>query len=103
MLHVKKNDTVKVLKGKDKGKTGKVLKVDPAKYRVIIQGINFTKKHARRTRQDAQGGIIHREAPVNIANLAVICKGCNNPTRIGVDIMKDGTKVRYCKRCKEVL
>ncbi|MGB3057937.1 MAG: 50S ribosomal protein L24, partial [Candidatus Omnitrophota bacterium] len=77
MLHIKKNDAVKVLSGKDKGKTGKVLKVYPAKQRAIVQGVNFTKKHARKTRQDEQGGIIHREAPLRISNLSVICKGCN--------------------------
>jgi large subunit ribosomal protein L24 len=103
MLHIKKNDTVKVLAGKDKGKTGKVLKVFPARQRAIVQGVNFTKKHARRTKQDEQGGIIHREAPLNIAKLAVICKGCNRPTRIGRNILKDGSRVRYCKKCNEIL
>ena len=103
MLHIKKNDAVKVLAGKDKGKTGKVLKVYPAANRAIVQGINFTKKHARRTRQNEQGGIVQREAPVQISNLAVVCKGCSRTTRVGVDVLKDGSKVRYCKKCKEVL
>ena len=103
MFHIKKNDTIKVLAGKDKGKTGKVLKVYPALGRVIVQGINFTKKHAKRSRQDEQGGIIQREAPINVSNLSVVCKGCNRSTRVGIDILKDGNKVRYCKKCKEVL
>ncbi len=103
MLHIKKNDTVKVLAGKDKGKTGKVLKVYPAVNRAIIQGVNFTKKHVRRSRQDEQAGIIQREASINLANLAVVCKGCNRSVRVGIDVLKDGTKVRYCKKCKEVL
>ena len=103
MLHVRRNDTVKVLSGKDKGKTGKVLKVYPAPQRAIIQGVNFTKKHTRQTRQDQKGGIIQREAPMRISNLAVICKGCNRPTRIGSNILKDGSKVRYCKKCNEIL
>ena len=103
MLHIKKNDTVKVIAGKDRGKTGKVLKVYPAKARAIVQGVNFTKKHARRTRQNEQGGIVQREASINIANLTVICKGCNRPTRVGIDVLNDGSKVRYCKKCKEVL
>ena len=77
MLHIKKNDNVKVLAGKDKGKTGKVLRVYPATGRAIIQGVNFTKKHARRTKQDDKGGIIQREAPLNMSNMAVVCKGCN--------------------------
>ncbi|MFH1846417.1 MAG: 50S ribosomal protein L24 [Candidatus Omnitrophota bacterium] len=103
MLHIRKDDTVKVLAGKDKGKTGKVLKVYPARDKAIVQGINFAKKHARRTRQDEQGGIIHREAAMQFSNLAVVCKGCNRFTRIGIDVLKDGSRVRYCKKCKEVL
>ena len=103
MLHIKKNDTAKVLAGKDKGKTGKVLKVYPARDRVIVQGVNFLKKHAKRTREDEQGGIIEREASIEISNLAVVCKGCNQSTRVGFDILKDNSKVRFCKNCKEVL
>lgn len=103
MLDIKKNDTVKVLAGKDKGKTGKVLKVYPARKRAIVQGVNFATKHARRTRQDEQGGIMHRESSIDISNLAVVCKGCNRQTRVGFDILKDGSKVRYCKKCSEVL
>lgn len=103
MLHVKKNDSVKILAGKDKGKTGKVLRVYPTRNRAIVQGVNFTKKHAKRTRQDEQGGIIHRESSLDISNLAVICKGCNRPTRVGMDVLNDGSKVRFCKKCREVL
>jgi large subunit ribosomal protein L24 len=103
MLTIKKNDTVKVLAGKDKGKTGKVLKVFPAHKRVIVQGVNVAVKHKRKTKQDDQGGIIHKEAPMNISNLAIVCKGCNRPSRVGMDILGDGSKVRYCKKCKEVL
>lgn len=103
MLNIKKNDNVKVLVGKDKGKIGKVLRVYPTTDRAIVQGVNFTKKHARRTKQDDKGGIIQREAPLNMSNMAVVCKGCNRPTRIGTDILSDGSKVRYCKKCKEVL
>lgn len=103
MFHIMKNDTVKVLAGKDKGKTGKVLKVFPVNDRAIVQGINFSKKHARKTRQDEKGGIVEREASINLSNLAVVCKGCNRPTRVGIDILGDESKVRYCKKCKEVL
>ncbi|MBU1083789.1 MAG: 50S ribosomal protein L24 [Candidatus Omnitrophota bacterium] len=102
-MRIKKNDTVKVLAGKDKGKTGKVLKVYPATGRIIVQGVNFAIKHAKRTRQDDQGGIIHREASLDVSSLAVVCKGCNQPSRVGVDILKDGSKVRYCRKCKEAL
>lgn len=103
MFHIKKNDTVKILAGKDGGKMGKVLKVYPAKQRAIVQGVNFTKKHAKRTRQDEPGGIIAREASIHVSNLVVMCKGCNQPVRVGRDVLKDGSKVRYCKKCKEVI
>ena len=103
MLHVIRNDTVKVVAGKDKGKNGKVLKVFPARNRAIVQGVNFSKKHMKRTRQEQQGGIIHKESPINASNLMIVCKGCNRPTRVGVDVLNDGSKVRYCKKCKEVL
>jgi large subunit ribosomal protein L24 len=103
MIHIKKNDTVKVLAGKDRGKTGKVLKVYPGMNRLIVQGVNFTKKHARRTRQDQQGGIIERESPLDISNVQVVCTGCNRPTRLGFDKLKDGSKVRYCRKCNEAL
>jgi large subunit ribosomal protein L24 len=103
MLTIRKDDNVKVLAGKDKGKTGKVLKVFPSDNRAIVQGINFSAKHKRKSRQDDQGGIIHKESPINLSNLAVICKGCNRPSRVGLDVLSDGSKVRYCKKCKEVL
>lgn len=103
MFHIKKNDTVKVLAGKDKGKTGKVLKVYPVTDRAIVQGVNFSKKHARKSQQNDQGGIIQREASINLSNLAVVCKGCDRPTRIGIDVLSDESKVRYCKKCKEAL
>ncbi|MDP8298467.1 MAG: 50S ribosomal protein L24 [Candidatus Tantalella remota] len=103
MLHLKKNDTVRVLSGRDKGKTGKVLKVFPTGNRAVVQGINFVKKHAKKTKQDEQGGIIQRETTIDISNLSVVCKGCNRPTRVGQDVLKDGSKIRFCRKCKEAL
>lgn len=103
MLHVKKNDMVKVLAGKDRGKTGKVLRIFPAERRAIVQGVNFVKRHTRQRRQDEKAGIIEKEAPLHISNLNIICKRCNRITRIGVDVLSDGSKVRYCKKCREVL
>lgn len=103
MLHIKKNDTVKVLAGKDKGKTGKVLKVYPTSGRAIVQGVNYSKKHAKRTNQNEKGGIMLREAALDISNLTVVCKGCDRPVRTGLDILNDGSKVRYCRKCKEVM
>ncbi|MCK4852010.1 MAG: 50S ribosomal protein L24 [Candidatus Omnitrophica bacterium] len=103
MFRVKKNDMVKVLAGKDKGKTGKVLKVFPARDRAIVQGVNFVKRHVKRKRQDEQGGIIQQEASIHVSDLNIICKRCNRSTRGGVDVLSDGSKVRYCRKCREVL
>ena len=102
MAKIKKNDTVFVLAGRDRGKTGKVLAVLPNRERAIVEGVNFVKKHARRTRDDQQGGIIQKEASIQMSNLALFCKGCNRPTKLGFNILKDGTKTRFCRRCKEV-
>ena len=102
MPKIKKNDTVKVLAGRDRGKTGKVLAVFPKSNRAIVEGVNFVKKHARRTRENEKGGIIQKEATIHMSDLAIFCKGCNRPTKVGFDILKDGTKTRFCKSCKEV-
>ncbi len=103
MAKIKKNDNVKILTGKDKGKTGKVLTVFPEKSRALVQGLNMVKKHARRTSQDQQGGIIQKESTVSLSNLMVMCQKCSKPTRIGFSTLSDGTKVRTCKRCKELI
>lgn len=102
MARIKKNDTVTVLGGKDKGKTGKILALFPERERAIVEGVNLVKKHARRTRDDQKGGIVEKEASIHVSNLAIFCKGCNRPTKVGYDLLKDGTKTRFCKRCKEV-
>jgi len=103
MNKIKKNDIVYVLAGRDLGKTGKVFRVFPDKGRALVEGINYVKKHAKKTKQDQQGGIIQKETSINLSNLAVFCKTCNKPARIGINVLADGTKSRYCKRCKEVL
>lgn len=102
MTKIRKNDTVTVLAGKDKGKTGKVLIAPSADNRAIVEGVNFVKKHVRRTREDEKGGIVQKEASIHVSNLALFCKGCNRPTKVGVNILKDGTKARFCKKCKEI-
>ena len=103
MAKIKKNDTVMVLAGKDKGKSGKVLTVFPKKGRALVQGINFVKKHTRRTREDQQGGIIQKESSIDVSNLMVICQKCSKPARIGFTTLSDGTKTRICKKCKELI
>ena len=102
MARIKKNDTVVALAGKDKGKIGKVLSVFPGRNRALVEGINLVKKHQRRAREEDKGGIVKKEASINLSNLAIFCKGCDRPTKVGFDVLKDGTKTRFCKRCKEV-
>jgi len=103
MLKIKKNDTVKVISGRDKGKTGKVLKVYIKEGRALVEGINLVKKHMRRTREEQRGGIVSLESPINISNLMLICRHCHKPSRVGFTLFKDGTKMRICKRCKETI
>lgn len=103
MLKIKKGDMIKVIKGKDKGKKGKVIEVLFAKKRALIEGINLAKKHKRRTQQDQKGGIVSIERPISIANVMVICKHCNKAARLGFKALSDGTKARFCKSCKETL
>lgn len=103
MQKIKKNDIVKVLAGKDKGKTGKVIMVFPREGKMLVEGINFVKKHARRTQQDQQGGIISKESPIRISKASLLCKACNRPTRVGITKLGDGSVSRVCKRCSEII
>jgi large subunit ribosomal protein L24 len=98
---IRKNDKVIVLTGKERGKIGTVLKVDPEKERVIIEKINMVKKHAKASTQTAQGGIIEKEAPLNISDVMIVCNKCAEPTRIGKRVLEDGSKIRVCKKCGE--
>jgi large subunit ribosomal protein L24 len=103
-MHVRRNDNVLILAGKSKGRTGKVLRVIPAEGRAIVEGVNFIRKHTRANPQkNIKGGILEREAPVDVSNLMVVCGECGKPSRIGRRILEDGTKVRTCRRCNGVL
>lgn len=101
MFKIILGDTVQVIKGKDRGKKGKILQILPERTKALVEGINLVKKHKRKTREDQQGGIVSIEAKISIANLMLFCKHCNRPARIGITLLKDGTKTRFCKRCKE--
>ena len=101
MFKIRRDDIVMVMKGKDRGKTGKVLAVIVEKRKALVEGVNFVKKAMRRRREDEQAGIIQREAPISLANLALVCKHCNQPTRVGFSVIADGSKLRVCKKCKE--
>lgn len=100
---IKKNDKVIVLSGKEKGKIGNVLKVDAEKGRIIVEKINIVKKHTRPGGSSAQGGIVEKEAPIHISKLMLVCNKCAERSRIGKRILEDGSKVRVCKKCGELL
>ena len=102
-MKIKKNDNVLVIAGKDKGKKGKVRFAYPKKQRVIVEGLNFIKKHARAIGQARQAGIIDREAPLAISNVMLLCDKCHKPVRVGFRFLEDGKKVRFCKNCQEVI
>ena len=102
-LHVKRNDVVKVISGKEKGKTGKILKAYPEKNRVIIEHLNMIKKHTKRRSQGQGGGIIEREGTIHVSNVMLVCPSCKQTTRIAKKFLEDGSKVRCCKKCGEVV
>ena len=94
---------VMVVTGKDKGKKGKVRYVFTDENRVLVEHINMIKRHARASKQARQAGIIEREAPINTSNVKLLCSKCNKPARIGKRFLEDGSKVRFCKSCDEVI
>ena len=101
MLHVKKEDQVLVTGGKDRGKRGRVLHVLPSRGRAVVENINVIRRHTRPNPQkNIKGGIVERESSLNISSLMVICRECNEPTRVGYSVLADGKKVRICRKCK---
>lgn len=102
-MDIRKNDTVLVITGKDKGKKGKVRYAYPRKGRVLVEGVNFIKKAARATRQARQTGLIELEAPIHVSNVMLLCSKCNKPARIGITKLEDGRRVRICRSCNEVI
>lgn len=103
MYKIRRDDTVQVMKGKDVGKKGRVIKIFSENNKALVEGINTVKKHRRQTRQDQQGGIVSIEMPISISNLMLLCKHCAKPARVGIRALKDGTKSRFCKACNEVI
>ena len=101
---IRRNDTVLVTTGKDRGKRGRVLKVLPEKNRVIVEGINFIKRHTRpNPGKNIKGGIVEREASLHASNVQLVCPECGVQTRIGHRILGDGRKVRICRKCDGVV
>ncbi|MFT5387020.1 MAG: large subunit ribosomal protein L24 [Candidatus Omnitrophota bacterium] len=103
MLHIKKDDQVVIIAGKDKDKSGRVLSVDPRKDRVLIENINMVKKSQKKTQENPAGGFIDIEVPIHISNVQLLDKKANKPTRFGVKVLKDGSKVRISKKSGEVI
>ena len=102
-MKIRKNDTVMVISGKDKGKKGKVRFAYPDNEKVIVEGVNFIKRHTRATGTVRQAGIIEQEAPIRVSNVMLLCNKCNRPVRIGSRFLDDGRKVRVCRSCREVI
>ena len=98
-VHVKKDDMVKIIAGKERGKTGKVLRVFPAKGRVVVENLNVVKRHTRPNQLNPEGGIVEKEAAISMSNVMLICGSCNEATRTGIKTLEDGSKTRYCKKC----
>ncbi len=100
---IRKGDTVMVTTGKDRGKTGKVLEVISSEGRVYVEKLNMIKRHTKPTQKHRQGGIIEKEAPIQISNVLILCQSCNKASRTGMRRLEDGTKLRYCKKCGEII
>ena len=98
-MKLKKGDKIEVLAGKYRGKQGKILKSFPEDGRVIVEGINLIKKHARPTQENPQGGIVTREAPIDVSNVALVCESCNRAIRVGYRVDTEGRKRRVCRKC----
>jgi large subunit ribosomal protein L24 len=100
---IKRNDQVQVLAGRDRGRRGEVRQVIGDKGRAIVTGINLVKKHQRGTGPQQPGGIIEREAAIDVSNLALVCRSCDQAVRVGFRVLEDGRKVRICKKCNEAV
>ena len=102
-MKIRKNDNVLVITGKDKGKTGKVRFAYPKKQKVLVEGVNFIKKHSKARGAVRQAGIIDLEAALDVSNVMFVCDRCGKPARIGFKKLEDGRKVRFCHACGEVI
>jgi len=102
-FRLRKNDTVQVISGEFKGKTGRIVKVFPEKRRALVEGINMVKRHSKPNRKTQQGGILQKEAPMHLSNLMLVCPKTGKPTRTGVSILEGGKRVRFSKKAKETI
>jgi large subunit ribosomal protein L24 len=99
--NIRTDDKVKILTGKDKGKIGKVLKVDRKKDRVLVENINMITRHVKPSAQNRQGGMVKSEAAIHVSNVMLMCNKCMTPVRIKMKYLEDGKKVRVCRKCSE--
>ena len=102
-IQIKKDDKVRVIAGKDKGKVGKVLKVIQKKNRLLVENINIVKRHTKPNAQNRQGGILESEAPIHWSNVMLMCNKCIEPVRVKSRTLEDGKKVRICSKCNEII
>ena len=102
-MQIRKNDSVMVIGGKERGKTGKVLRVLPDNDTVIIERLNIVKRHSKPRGPQQAGGIVEKEAPIHASNVMFMCDKCNAPVRIGHKLLTDGSKIRICRRCHEAV
>jgi len=102
-MRIRKNDNVHVISGNDKGKEGKVLKVFPDSGKIIVEKVNMIKRHTRASKELPQGGIIEKEGPINVSNVMLVCPNTGKPTRIGKDVLSDGSRARVSKKSGEML
>lgn len=102
-MKIRKNDTVLVVAGKDRGKKGRVRQAFPKRDKVVVEGINMAKRHSRARGQARQAGIIELEVPLHISNVMLVCNKCNKPARVGFRLLADARKARVCRSCHEVI
>jgi large subunit ribosomal protein L24 len=100
---IKKNDTVMVIAGRERGKTGKVLRVLPTKHKALVERLNMVKRHQKSRGAQSPSGIVEKEAPIHISNVMIMCDKCNAPVRMGKQLLEDGRSVRVCRRCGDQL
>jgi large subunit ribosomal protein L24 len=101
MNKIRRKDKVLVTAGKDKGKTAEVIKVVPSADEVVVSGVNVAKKAVKASKKYPQGGIVEVERPIHVSNVAFVCPNCNKPSKVGINITKNGQKERVCKACKQ--
>ncbi|MEE8399466.1 MAG: 50S ribosomal protein L24 [Desulfobacterales bacterium] len=102
-MRIRKDDKVKIISGKDKGKIGKVLSVQRKNNRVLVESINMTKRHQKANAQNRQGGIVEQESPIQVANVMLMCNKCMTPIRVKIQRLDDGKKARICSKCSEII